>query len=86
MPWRRVLLLALLTVLPGLAAQASEVSAEQSLSSEAGESAYAAGRFINALRISRPLAETGDPHAAYGLGLLYDLGQGVAQDAAAAFL
>jgi hypothetical protein len=42
MPWRRFLLLALLTVLPGLAAQASEVSAEQSLSSEAGNTRAAA--------------------------------------------
>ena len=88
-PWRRVFLLALLTALPGLAASGREVAgiaAEQGLSSEAGQSAYAAGRFIDALRIWRPLAESGDPRAAYGLGLLYDLGQGVAQDAAAALL
>ncbi len=55
-------------------------------SADAGQTAYAAGRFIDALRIWRPLAENGDPRAAYGLGLLYDLGQGVGQDAAAAYV
>ena len=86
---RRAALLAFLTVLASLPARSHEVAqavAEQSLSSEAGQSAYAAGRFIDALRIWRPLAEGGDPRAAYGLGLLYDLGQGVGQDAAAAFV
>jgi TPR repeat protein len=53
---------------------------------DAGQSAYAAGRFVEALRIWRPLAEGGDPRAAFGLGLLYDLGEGVGQDAAAAFV
>jgi hypothetical protein len=52
----------------------------------AGQSAYATGRFVDALRIWRPLAESGDPRAAFGLGLLYDLGEGVGQDAAAAYL
>ena len=52
----------------------------------AGQSAYATGRFVDALRIWRPLAENGDPRAAFGLGLLYDLGEGVGQDAAAAYL
>ena len=42
------------------------------------------GRFIDALRIWRPRAEQGDARAAFGLGLLYDLGEGVGQDAAAA--
>ena len=50
-----------------------------------GQSAYAAGRFIDALRIWRPRAEQGDARAAFGLGLLYDLGEGVGQDAAAAY-
>ncbi len=86
---RSVLLFAILIVLFGVAARGREVTqdkAEPILSGEAGQSAYAAGRFIDALRIWRPLAESGDPRAAYGLGLLYDLGQGVAQDAAAALL
>jgi hypothetical protein len=53
--------------------------------SRAGQTAYAAGRFVDALSIWRPLAERGDPRAAFGLGLLYDLGEGVEQDAAAAY-
>jgi Sel1 repeat len=67
-------------------------AADQSPTSEAkqpdynaGQSAYATGRFVEALRIWRPLAESGDPRAAFGLGLLYDLGEGVGQDAAAAY-
>ena len=50
-----------------------------------GAAAYAAGRFVDALRIWRPRAEEGDAAAAFGLGLLYDLGEGVGQDAAAAY-
>ena len=57
----------------------------ESDSSDAGQSAYADGRFIDALRIWRPRAEQGDARAAFGLGLLYDLGEGVGQDAAAAY-
>ena len=37
------------------------------------------------MRIWRPRAEEGDARAAFGLGLLYDLGEGVGQDAAAAY-
>ena len=58
---------------------------EESDSSDPGQSAYADGRFIDALRIWRPRAEQGDARAAFGLGLLYDLGEGVGQDAAAAY-
>jgi hypothetical protein len=92
-------LVALITPLYLLAAPSSAVArdaADQSRNGDlnqpdypdynVGESAYAAGRFVEALRIWRPLAESGDPRAAYGLGLLYDLGEGVGQDAAAAFL
>jgi hypothetical protein len=70
-------LLAFLIVLTGPLArgyEAAQDAAERSLSSESGRSAYAAGRFTDALRIWRPLAEGGDPSAAYCLGLLYDLG------------
>jgi hypothetical protein len=52
--------------------------------SDAGEAAYAAGRFVDALRIWRPRADAGDAAAEFGVGLLYDLGEGVGQDAAAA--
>ena len=58
---------------------------EEHDSNDPGQSAYAAGRFIDALRIWRPRADQGDARAAFGLGLLYDLGEGVGQDAAAAY-
>jgi hypothetical protein len=54
-------------------------------STDPGETAYADGRFVDALRIWRPRADAGDAAAEFGLGLLYDLGEGVGQDAAAAF-
>jgi Sel1 repeat len=89
-------LLALLVVLtfpPARGHAVSRDATEQSQTSDAGhsgydvgQSAYAAGRFIDALRIWRPLADSGDPRAAFGLGLLYDLGEGVGQDAAAAYV
>jgi len=89
-------LLALVILLSLPAAQSNAVArdaADQSRTSDAnqpdynaGQSAYAAGRFVEALRIWRPLAESGDPRAAFGLGLLYDLGEGVGQDAAAAYV
>jgi len=67
------------------AADQSQTSDANQPDYNAGQSAYAAGRFVEALRIWRPLAESGDPRAAFGLGLLYDLGEGVGQDAAAAY-
>jgi Sel1 repeat len=89
-------LLALVILLSLPAAQTSAVArdtADRSQTSDAnqpdynaGQSAYATGRFVEALRIWRPLAESGDPRAAFGLGLLYDLGEGVGQDAAAAYV
>ncbi len=51
---------------------------------DAGDAAYAAGRFVDALRIWRPRADAGDAAAEFGLGLLYDLGEGLGQDEAAA--
>jgi hypothetical protein len=68
------------------AADQSQTSDTDQPGYDAGQSAYAAGRFIDALRIWRPLADRGDPRAAFGLGLLYDLGEGVGQDAAAAYV
>ena len=68
------------------AADQSQTSDAGQFGYDAGQSAYAAGRFIDALRMWRPLADSGDPRAAFGLGLLYDLGEGVGQDAAAAYV
>ena len=80
-----IALLSLITLAPACAYPASQEAPEKSDSSDPGQSAYAAGRFIDALRIWRPRAEQGDARAAFGLGLLYDLGEGVGQDAAAAY-
>jgi Sel1 repeat len=84
-PAALITLLGLLTFGPACAGSASQDANEESDSSDPGQTAYAAGRFIDALRIWRPRAEQGDARAAFGLGLLYDLGEGVGQDAAAAY-
>jgi hypothetical protein len=85
-PATLIILLGLLTFGPACVAYAvSQDATEESVSSDPGQSAYAASRFIDALRIWRPRAEQGDARAAFGLGLLYDLGEGVGQDAAAAY-
>ncbi len=84
-PAALIALLGLLTFAPASAYAVSQDATEKSDSSDPGQSAYAAGRFIDALRIWRPRAEQGDARAAFGLGLLYDLGEGVGQDAAAAY-
>ncbi len=83
-PAALIILLALLTFHPACAYAVPHDATKESDSSDAGQSAYAHGRFIDALRIWRPRAEQGDARAAFGLGLLYDLGEGVGQDAAAA--
>lgn len=86
-------LIILVTLPAGRSSAVTRDAADQGQTSDAnqsgynaGQSAYATGRFVEALRIWRPLAESGDPRAAFGLGLLYDLGEGVGQDAAAAYL
>ena len=45
-----------------------------------GLDAYNRGDFAAALKEWQPIAEKGDPHAQYNLGLLYARGQGVGQD------
>jgi hypothetical protein len=84
-PAALIALLSLLAFAPACAYAVSHDATEGSDRSDPGQSAYAAGRFIDALRIWRPRAEQGDARAAFGLGLLYDLGEGVGQDAAAAY-
>jgi TPR repeat protein len=49
-----------------------------------GLDAYNRGDFATALREWQPIAEKGDPHAQYNLGLLFARGQGVTQDYAQA--
>jgi hypothetical protein len=84
-PAALIILLLLLAFLPARAHAVSQNAAKESDNSDPGQAAYADGRFIDALRIWRPRAEQGDARAAFGLGLLYDLGEGVGQDAAAAY-
>ena len=84
-PAALIVLLILLTMRPPRAEVVSHNDAGESERSDPGQSAYAAGRFMDALRIWRPRAQQGDARAAFGLGLLYDLGEGVGQDAEAAF-
>jgi hypothetical protein len=80
-----IALLGLIAFAPPCAYAEPVDAREEHDSSDPGQSAYAAGRFIDALRIWRPRAQQGDARAAFGLGLLYDLGEGVGQDAAAAY-
>ncbi len=49
-----------------------------------GWAAYDRGDYETALREWRPLAEQGDADAQFNLGVMYDIGQGVAQDYAEA--
>jgi uncharacterized protein len=74
-PIRVVLLLAGLAM--GLATPAH---ADSPLTNQ-GLAAFSAGRYAEALRDWQRAAETGDGQAALYIGLLYDLGRGVAQDA-----
>ncbi|MSP84039.1 MAG: hypothetical protein EXQ94_14310 [Alphaproteobacteria bacterium] len=53
---------------------------------ETGRRAYRAGDYAVALQEWTPLAEAGEPDAAFGLGLIYDRGHGVARDPATAAL
>jgi TPR repeat protein len=53
---------------------------------ETGRRAYRAGDYAIALQEWTPLAEAGNPEAAFGLGLIFDRGHGVARDAATAAL
>lgn len=69
---------ALLAVLATGAAAAAE-------SDDGGQRAYADHRYEEARRLWAPRAEAGDPRAQLGLAMLYDLGQGVPRDPAAAY-
>jgi TPR repeat protein len=51
---------------------------------EDGVAAYQRADYANAIRIWHELGEAGDIRAIYNLGVLFDLGQGVAQDPARA--
>jgi uncharacterized protein len=51
---------------------------------ETGVAAQETGSYAKALRLLSPLAQQGDPSAQYNLGLMFDNGQGLAQDYATA--
>ncbi len=46
--------------------------------------AYKSGDYEKAIKLLKPLAESGDPEAQYRLGMMYDNGKGVAEDDARA--
>lgn len=54
-------------------------------SPDEAQDAYALGLFDQARRLWTPRAEAGDARAQVGLGVLYDLGQGVPRDPAMAY-
>ena len=51
---------------------------------EDGKKAYLDSDYARALEILKPLAENGDPQAQITLGIMYDLGHGVAKDSSKA--
>jgi len=51
---------------------------------EDATAAYKRGDYVTALRLIRPLAQQGHSIAQYNLGLMYEKGEGVAQDSSAA--
>ena len=74
---------------PGLAVAIAVVATTPAPAAPAdladARSAYAAGRHEEARARYAPLAKAGDPQAQLALAMLYDVGQGGARDAAAAY-
>jgi TPR repeat protein len=69
-----------------LATLAADPSPSAAETVDDGQRAYDQGRFEQARRIWAPLAEAGAAEAQVSLGLLFDLGQGVPQDPATAYM
>jgi Sel1 repeat len=57
----------------------------EAAASNDGQNAYDLHNYDEAREIWEPLAKAGDAQAAFGLGVIYDLGNGVQQDQGAAF-
>jgi TPR repeat protein len=53
---------------------------------EDGMAAYNRGDYVPAIRLFRPLAETGNARAQHLVGVMYRKGQGVARNSARAFM
>lgn len=52
---------------------------------EEGKAAFEQGDYAAALKEFKALAEQNDPRGQYGLGVMYDMGEGVPRDSAEAF-
>ena len=68
------------------AAPGTAMLAAEPATSEDARRAYDAGRFTDAMGIWADLSRQDNASAAFGLGLLYDLGNGVPEDPAHAFI
>lgn len=68
-----------------LAGGAAPPSADIAPAADDAQRAYRTGRFEEARRLWTPPAEAGDAQAQLGLGVLYDVGQGVPRDPAVAY-
>ncbi len=77
-------LLHVVLLLAGLAMGLATPSRADSALTNQGLAAFSSGRYAEALQDWQWAAETGDGQAALYVGLLHDLGRGVAQDAQAA--
>jgi TPR repeat protein len=53
---------------------------------EDGMAAYNRGDYVPAIRLFRPLAETGNPKAQSVIGVMYRKGEGVAKNSSRAFM
>ncbi|MFZ5523644.1 MAG: sel1 repeat family protein [Pseudomonadota bacterium] len=73
--WKTFLVVALLAT-----AGCGDRSRQDAAAYQQGIDAYAKGDFAVALKKLQPIAEQGNADAQFRLGLMYDLGNGVAQD------
>lgn len=69
-----------------VAAQIWGISAACAGPWEDGMAAYNRGDYVPAIRLFRPLAETGNARAQHLVGAMYRKGQGVARNSARAFM
>jgi TPR repeat protein len=69
-----------------VAAQMWGISAACAGPWEDGMAAYNRGDYVPAIRLFRPLAETGNARAQHLVGVMYRKGQGVARNSARAFM
>lgn len=80
MRWRRRYTLAFYAILTAISLLMFWPLSNDSEQFRAGVEAAERGEFERTFSLWRPLAEKGYPRAQYGLGVLYERGEGVAQD------